>query len=317
MPAIGAYAPGKCILLGEHAVVYHRPAIAIPVQQVQAHAVVVARPTANPGDIRIEAPDIDLESDLDDLPRDHPITLAIHGAIRALGITVPPAFLLRVTSTIPLAAGLGSSAAVSVAMIRAVTTFLGNPLPPDHVSSLAYEVEKKQHGTPSGIDNTVIAFAKPIFFQRDQPFQILKVAEPLTLIIADSGYQSSTAEVVADVRQNWQKNPAHYEAIFDAIAALVNQARFVLENGPVAALGNLMNVNHEYLREIKVSNPELDHLVQTALNNGALGAKLSGGGRGGNIIALGTPDTAQTISQALLDAGAVRTIITTLEPQPE
>lgn len=314
MPAISAYAPGKCILLGEHAVVYHRPAIAIPVNQVKAHAVVVARPTANPGEIRIEAPDIDLEADIDDLPLDHPIVQTIHGVFRSLGVSSIPAFLLRVTSTIPVAAGLGSSAAVTVAISRAISTFLGKPLEVGDTSDLAYQIEKLHHGTPSGIDNTVIAYAQPIYFLRGHPFQTLNISEPFTLIIADSGIPSSTADVVADVALNWQKNPGHSEALFDAIGTLVNHARRVIEEGPISDLGSLMNSNHEYLRELKISCPELDHLVATARKAGAFGAKISGGGRGGNMIALVSPDSAMNIAEELSRAGAVRTILTRVEP---
>ncbi len=314
MPAIGAYAPGKCILLGEHSVVYHRPAIAIPVTQVHAHAVVNARPTAKPGEITIEAPDIDLQADMDDLPQGHPLVHAVKVVLQELTPIQVPAFLLRITSTIPIASGLGSSAAVSVAIIRAVSTFFGRPLPDSMVSELAFQVEKIQHGNPSGVDNAVIAFSRPIYYIRNQPLEHLKVAEPLSLVIANTGITTPTASVVSDVRSQWQKNLSHSEAIFDAIENLVNKARLLIENGPIDNLGSLMDANHEYLRDLNVSCPELDHLIASARSAGALGAKLSGGGRGGNMIALVKPDNAEYVSQSLIAHGAKSIIINTLEP---
>lgn len=312
MPAISSSAPGKCILLGEHSVVYHRPAIAIPVTQVRAHTVITPRPTAAPGEIRIQAPDIDMEADLDDLPSDHPLLRAVQVVLNELHPVQVPAFLLRITSTIPVAAGLGSSAAVSVSIIRAVSTFLGQPLPDEKVSDLAYQVEKLQHGNPSGVDNTVVSYAQPVVFQRGMPFEHLIIAQPFTLVIADSGKSSPTAQVVEDVRRQWEKSPSQYERIFDEIAALVNRAKTVLVRGPLLELGGLLSRNHEWLQQIKVSCPELDQLVSTALASGALGAKLSGGGRGGNVIALVIPQNAEDIAEALRSAGAVRTIITTV-----
>lgn len=315
MPAIGSYAPGKCILLGEHSVVYNRPAIAFPVTQLQAHAVVMPRPMIQSGEILVQAPDISLEADLDDLPSNHPLARAIHLTLAELQLIQIPAFLLRVTSTIPLAAGLGSSAAVSVAVIRAVSEFLGVRLSDEKVSHIAYKVEELHHGTPSGVDNAVIAYAQPVFYVRGHPIQYINISDPFTLIIANTGISSLTADAVADVRKLWQKNPAHTEKIFDSIASLVNLARHALEQGPASSLGPLLTQNHEYLREIKVSCPELDHLVKTALQAGALGAKLSGGGRGGNMIAIVEPQSADDVAQALRHAGATSTIITRVEPR--
>ncbi|MBN1148999.1 MAG: hypothetical protein JXA78_17205, partial [Anaerolineales bacterium] len=142
MPAIYATAPGKVILFGEHAVVYGRPAIAAPLNQLKARAAVSADPRAAPGTLRIQAPDVNLDALLDELPADHPLARAVSCVLAELGIQRPPACKLRITSSIPLAAGLGSGAAVSVAIIRALSAFLGRPLPAERVSALAYEVEK-------------------------------------------------------------------------------------------------------------------------------------------------------------------------------
>lgn len=313
MPAIAATAPGKIILFGEHAVVYGRPAIAAPVNQVKARAVVMAKPDAPAGEILLQAPDIGLQARLSDLPQKHPLAFTVRSVLAELGIARAPACIVRVTSTIPRAAGLGSGAAVSVATIRAFSTFLGHPLADVRVSALAYEVEKLHHGTPSGIDNTVVTYALPVFFQRDQPIEILQLPVPFTVVVGDTGIQCPTAISVGDVRRAWQAETAHYEALFDAVGEIVRQARVMIEDGVPEGLGELMNTNHIYLQQIGVSAPELDRLVQVAREAGASGAKISGGGRGGNMIALATPESAPTVAYALREAGAVRTIVTRVE----
>jgi mevalonate kinase len=311
MPAFSAYAPGKSILFGEHAAVYSRPALAIPIAQVRAH--VTIRPRIGANQTLLSAPNIGLEAELDQLPDDSPLALAVRLTLNAAGIAHPPAMHLHITSTIPRAAGLGSSAAVSIAIIRAVAGFLGLSLSTAQISDLAYQVEKVQHGNPSGVDNTVIAFEQPIYFLKGQPFQLLHVAEPFTLVIADSGISSSTAAVVGDVRHAWQQNPTRFEALFDAIGHITDQARIILQEGNPARLGPLMDENHALLQQMTVSCPELDLLVSKARQAGALGAKLSGGGRGGNLIALAPPDQAEAIAQALIEAGAVHSLITRIE----
>ena len=315
MPAISASAPGKIILFGEHSVVYGQPAIAVPVTQVQAKAIITARPDRPAGRVDLVAPNIGLEIFLKDLPEDHPLSFVVERVFQETAISRPPAMTIRITSTIPIAAGLGSGAAVSVAIIRTLSEFLGQPLPDDRVSNLAYEVEKLHHGTPSGIDNTVITFAMPVHFKRtskdgSQKVETFKVAEPFTIIIGDSGIPSPTAITVADVRLAWQADPKTFDDIFDSIGEIVIHGKRAIEQGDSDALGALMDQNHGMLVKMGVSSPELDNLVRAARQAGALGAKLSGGGRGGNMISLVRPTDADRVSEALMAAGATNTIIT-------
>ncbi|MDZ4158807.1 MAG: mevalonate kinase, partial [Anaerolineaceae bacterium] len=194
------------------------------------------------------------------------------------------------------------------------SAFLGHPLSDELVSELAYEIEKLYHLTPSGIDNTVITYARPIYFRRGHPVEFLDAAEPFTLVIADSGLKSLTREVVASVRQGWESDPKGYEARFEAITSITNTARQLMEQrGSLAHLGELLNENHNRLQALGVSCPELDQLVSAARKAGALGAKLSGAGRGGNMIALVSPDQATLVAAALKEAGAARTLITTVD----
>jgi mevalonate kinase len=310
MPALTASAPGKVILFGEHAVVYGKPAIAIPIIQVKAKATITANPRGAPGEVRIQAPDIKLDLQLAELKRTHPLAAAIQEVVSTLRVSHIPACTLRITSTIPIAAGLGSGAAVSVAIIRVLSSFLGKPLPDKRVSELAYEVEKLYHGTPSGIDNSVITYAKPVYYIKDQPIKTLTVRRPLTLVIGDTGIQSSTKESVSEVRKAWKAHKERYESYFDSIEAITISARQFIEMGAIEQLGPLMDANHGILRKIGVSSPELDTLIEAAHTAGAWGAKLCGGGCGGNMIALVTSSKAAAVAKALEAAGAVGTIIT-------
>jgi mevalonate kinase len=310
MPAIAASAPGKVILFGEHAVVYGHPAIAVPVDKVMARAAVQANPRGTSGEVRILAPAINLDSQLKDLPSENPLAFAVRGVLSRLGINRPPACEIRITSTIPIASGMGSGVAVSVAVIRAVSAFMGSPMPDNEVSELAYEVERIYHGTPSGIDNTVVTYAVPVYFARGRPLETLAVPAPFTVVIGDTGISSPTSIAVGDVRRAWQENTVQYEQWFTDIGEISQRARQCIEAGKPQELGSLMTQNHALLQQIGVSSPELDRLVEVAISAGASGAKLSGAGRGGNMIALAGSADASEISRALLEAGASHVIVT-------
>jgi mevalonate kinase len=314
VPAISASAPGKIILLGEHAVVYGQPAIAVPLDQVRAKAIIKAEPRSEPGEIRIQAPDIGLESSLGDLPAENPLAKTVRIVLTSLEIDRPPALTVRITSTIPQAAGLGSGTAVSVALIRALSGFLGHHLPNNDVSNLAFEVEKIYHGTPSGIDNTVITYDRPIYYQKPGMvgpiMDFLSVQHPFSIVIGDTGIPSLTAETVADVRKAWFADREGYEKLFSEVGEIVKSARNAIEKDRIENLGELMDANQALLEQLGVSSAALEDLVRAARSAGALGAKLSGGGRGGNMIALTTPENAPGVSQALREAGAVYTTTT-------
>jgi mevalonate kinase len=300
-------APGKIILFGEHAVVYGQPALAVPVTQVQA--TVTVRESDRPG-VWIDAPDIGLASEMNRLPPDDPLAAAVASAFSALGVTRPPPCRIAIHSSIPVASGMGSGAAVSVAVLRALSSFLGHPLNDEQVNQLTFEIEMLYHGTPSGIDNTVITYARPVYFVMGRPIETLRVATPFTVVIGDSGVASLTRDVVRDVRQAREAEPERFDRIFEAIGAVVRRARLAIESGDLQALGSLLDENHALLQQLTVSSPDLDRLVQAARSAGARGAKLSGGGRGGNMIALVGAESGQKISQALHLAGA-RQVITT------
>jgi mevalonate kinase len=310
---VKASAPGKVILFGEHAAVYGRPAVAVPVTQVRAEAEVV--PSTRPG-IWIDAADVGLSAELASLPSEQPIATLIHNLLFAWKIDPFPQLSIRISSTIPVASGLGSGAAVSVALIRALAAELKHPLTDEQVSAYAYEIERLHHGTPSGIDNTTVAYARPVYFIRNRPDEVLHVPEPFTIVIGHTGIPAPTRDSVAAVRQLWQSDPPTVDAVFDAIAAVAGMAREAIESGMWRHLGPLMNENHTLLQRLTVSSPELDCLVDAARRAGALGAKLSGGGRGGNMIALAPASGPHTVADAIDSAGAARVIVTTVQSPP-
>ena len=333
-------APGKIILFGEHAVVYGRPALAVPVTQV--HADVEVSDSSRAG-IWINAPDVNLHAEVNTLPSDHPIASVIHNLF-FLSRTSPspreaspkgtgrgvrgegrfPNLEINISSTIPVASGLGSGAAVTVALVRALSSHLNYSMTDEDVNAFAYDIEKLHHGTPSGIDNTVVTYAKPVYFVRQFPsplgrgvggegkVETFKAGKPFTIVIGDTGIPAPTKESVSDVRKLWEADKEKWESVFDKVGEISFSARRVIEEGWVKMLGQLMDENHALLKEMTVSLPELDQLVEAARKAGAWGAKMSGGGRGGNMIALVEKEKAEDVAFALISAGAKRTLITTI-----
>ncbi|HEY73364.1 MAG: mevalonate kinase [Chloroflexi bacterium] len=304
---IKSSAPGKIILFGEHAVVYERAAIAVPVTQVRATATVEPAPAGS--GLTLVASDLDRSVRLAVAPEGDPLAVAARLALAHLSAPEPDG-VLTINSTIPIASGMGSGAAVSTALVRGLAGFLGHALRPAEVSEIVFEVEKIHHGTPSGIDNTVVAYEQPVYFVRGRPVEQLAVGQPFTLLIADTGTPSPTGKIVAQVRWARQREPARYDALFDQIGDIADEARRAIESGDVDALGPLMDDNHELLIELGVSSPRLDDLVEAARFAGAMGAKLSGAGQGGNTIALVEDYLAEEVAEELRETGAVEVIRT-------
>lgn len=312
MPAISNSAPAKIILFGEHAVVYGRPAIAIPFWAVKASCNIFARPD-------LEEPQIEFVS----LDQAHLSPELQHNLADLMNYVVAivleyahtrnfPASQIRVGSTIPLGSGLGSSAAIAVAMIRACTEFLGLVLDQSEVNKLAYLSEIHTHGHPSGLDNTVITQGKPVYYVKDQIIQPIMLKGSRTFVVADTGIPGSTSDQVSRVNRMWKSTKSVVEEIFDSIGSIAEKAKAILSNDSDASIGELMTKNHELLQKLGVSSPQLDQLVNSAINAGANGAKMTGGGGGGNIITEVPPQLAKEIESKLIAAGAVRTWITKL-----
>jgi len=303
-------APGKVILFGEHAVVYGRPALAVPVAQVKAEAVIEP---ARPGEeLLLIAQDLGQEIHFNGAQPQDPLVVAARLTLAELGLTELPPWRVVVRSSIPIASGMGSGAAVSAAIARALANAAGQPLSPSALSSIVYQVEILHHGTPSGIDNSVICYEQPVYFVRGQAPNTFSIGRTFTLAIANTGIASPTRAAVADVRRAWEGETARFDALFDRIASIVEQAKAAIMGGVPEALGTLMDENHALLCEIGVSSPALDGLAEAARRAGASGAKLSGAGRGGNLIALVTAETQEAVVSTMRAAGAADVIVTTV-----
>ncbi|MCB0076943.1 MAG: mevalonate kinase [Anaerolineales bacterium] len=301
-------APAKLILFGEHAVVYDQPAIAVPMPSLKARAVAVTGRRG--GGVILHAETIGRHYLMDAVGESEPLAFTCRNVLRWLGIERQPDVDLHLMSDIPIASGLGSGAATAAAIARALARWLGYEFSPAQLSALVYRTEQLHHGTPSGIDNTVVAFEQPIWFRRHAPLETLPIGARLCLVVADSGESSPTRITVGEVRRQWQREPAQYEALFAAVGDVVQRARAALAAGDGATLGALMNENQQLLEAMGVSAPTNERLAEVARRAGALGAKLSGGGRGGNNVALVARGDAERVAEALRQAGARQLFVT-------
>ena len=296
-----ATAPAKVILFGEHAVVYGIPAIAAPVDSLRA----CARIKHSHQPLSISGVDLGntivySAADLDDT---RPLALLMRQVVKCLDLR-NPAGEVFLESSIPVSSGLGSSAAISAVVTRAIAALHDCRLSLDDLNQLVYETETIFHGTPSGIDNTVVVYEKPVYFVKGRRLETLDPIGEFNFLVADSGCPASTREAVDHVRSLYHRDKHNTEQILEDIRQIVDTARSCLQRGRLQRLGSLMIQNHRFLQRLGVSSAALDKLVDTALVAGAFGAKLSGGGMGGNMIALVDQSQLEYVKQALLGAGA-------------
>ena len=290
---------GKVVILGEHSVVYGRHAIAAPVPMVIRAMV----EDCDKG-IHLIIPRWGIEYELASTPQDR------RSFERPAGVMLDELGLggrsmrIEVFPDVPRSMGLGGSAAMAVAIVRALDKHFTLGLSDEEVNRLAFESEKVAHGNPSGLDNTLACYAKPLIYRPGDPplVEPLNIHEPIPAVIGMTGYEGLTAKTVGRVREAWKQDQALYERIFDQIDALVLRGVQAIQDGDVKLLGELMNICHGMLNALQVSTPELEQLVDIARENGALGAKLTGGGGGGSIIAV-CEDNQQQIVDAIRAAG--------------
>ncbi|HEY3320120.1 MAG TPA: mevalonate kinase [Planctomycetota bacterium] len=334
MKATTATAPAKLILLGEHAVVYGQPAIAVPLKQLCAEVTVTPTSPEEPVSVALE----DFEHHSGRMITDPAGGIwGTHFQIPAGINMVSPEFLasaeagpfirlfqlataddkvpdkgwrLQVRSRIPIGCGLGSSAAVCAAAFRAIHDAFDVACAPEQLAQHVYETERILHGTPSGIDNTVIALEQAIVFQRGAEIRLLQMpASEACLVVGYSGIHHKTREIVADVRKSWTADKATFDAIFEDVGQCAREGAQAIEAAEWPKLGQLMNRNQTLLERMGVSCEKLETLVQAARNAGALGAKLSGAGRGGCMVALAeNAEQAKRVQAAIEQAGATMCI---------
>ncbi len=275
-------AAGKVILLGEHGVVYGRHALAVPLPDAVHVRLTRAQALSH------------------DLPDDYVACL-----LDALGVTATD-WRIDVDCRLPLGKGLGSSAAIAVALARAFDARLGLGLDDARVNAIAFEVEKLAHGTPSGIDNTLATLARPMLFRNDGALQyeLLDLVQAPPLVIAWGAETGRTSEMVSAVRARYERARSHYDALFDEMDALGREGSELLSAGDWTALGSLMNICQGLLNAIGVSTPQLERMIALARHSGAAGAKLTGAGGGGAVVAL-CPGAVDEVGAALRRSGYV------------
>lgn len=274
---------GKIILLGEHAVVYGRHAIACPLP-LTMRAVVE---DADKG-MELIIPRWGIEYQLAKPPEQRRSFERAAGSIMdQLGLS-DRGLRIEVFPDVPRGMGLGGSAALAVAIVRALDIHYRLGLSDEEVNQLAFQSEQVAHGSPSGIDNTMATYGKPLIYRMGDPplVEPLNIPEPLSLVVAMTHTEGLTAKTVQTVREARERQPQLYEKIFDNIDALVLQAVTAVQENDQATLGELMNVCQGLLNALQVSTPEIERLIGIARRAGALGAKLTGGGGGGAVIAL-------------------------------
>ncbi|WP_449277243.1 mevalonate kinase [Leucobacter sp. GX24907] len=295
-------AHAKAILFGEHAVVYGAPAIAVPLHGLEVQVEMHATPDA---ETRIES-ELFAGSAAAAPALMGPVVAAARAALEMTG-DADEHVQLRIRSAIPHGRGLGSSAAVAAAVARAVADQHGVSLSSEALHRIVQRAESVAHGNPSGIDARAVAATGPIRFQSGE-VSAVSVGAPLTFVIADSGASGCTAEAVAGVRDLRSFDPGLVDDLIEQLSELTEASLDDLAAGSAEALGARMVEAHRLLGRLGVSTVDLDVLVAAATGAGAYGAKLTGGGLGGCVLALApSADDAERISLALRTAGAART----------
>lgn len=297
--AAGA-APGKVVLFGEHSVVYGRPAVAATLGL--GLGAVAERDPDGP---TLRVPAWGLETHPKDGKRRlDAIDRAFATAIEAAG-PLDERVGITVDGELPPGVGLGSSAAFAVSILRALAEWRGRPFSPAELLAAAEKVETVFHGTPSGLDHTVVASGGCLRFQggSEPPFKAIRLAQPVPVVVAWTAREGSTKAAVADLRVRVEAHPAVYERLFDTMGDLAEAGIAALERGDHAELGALFDIAHGCLNACGVSGPENEQMVRIARRAGALGAKLTGAGWGGAMLAVAAGDVAEAVVTALEEAG--------------
>jgi len=309
--SVTASAPAKVILFGEHFVVYGQPAIVLAINKrasVTAQLRRDERISINSVDLRVagifrkerfQAVKGGSKARLKLEPVRNAVQQVLEKAATKKGVD------MSIRSDIPIAAGLGSSAAVATSTVAAVSHLLGVELSRDDIFRMAYESERLVHGTPSGIDPAISTYGGALQFQRSRDFIDLKVQANIPLVIGNTKVERSTGELVAKVRQVKESFPSIVDLIIitGARTALLAVEALRMEN--LQTVGELMNINHALLSAVGVSHESLERLVYAARNGGAYGAKLTGGGGGGCMIALAEESRLKKVMTAIVRAGGM------------
>ncbi len=295
-----AYGHGKVILLGEHSVVHGRPALALSVGRG-------AEVTAAPSDgeqttLHIAPWNVEVDSG----PEPNEGREALQQALRvARGFYDDDReFALSAIMRLPSGAGMGSSAALGVAVLRAMDEARGLTRPEPEIFERSLSWERVFHGNPSGVDNAMATYGGVALFKKGQALTRIVPRHPIKLVVAYSGSSSSTKAMVDWVAHQYEREPERIGQQFDAVAAIVTNGKLALEQGDLKGLGQLMTMNQRLLAGLMLSTSALEEMIAAALAAGALGAKVTGAGGGGCMIALVEGEREQqAVAEALEQLG--------------
>lgn len=300
---------GKAILFNEHFVVYGIPSI---VSAIGNYTTAKIEPANQPGFILADKRPATPKYKEDKLSQQKE---SFELMFRKMGLDLTDQGIsITLEGNLYAASGIGASAASCVAVARALAEYFEMNLSDDEINEIAYEGEKGYHGTPSGVDNTASTYGGLIWFQKGEKNIIDRIAlsSPVEIVIGNTGKVTDTKIAVEGVRKRKESNPKKYEEVFDRAENIAYLAKRAIHDGSLQDVGKLMNENHKLLQQIEVSSRELDFLVSVARESGAYGAKLTGGGLGGNMIAL-TPgkDLQNKVATAIEKEGfqTVKTVI--------
>lgn len=302
---------GKIILMGEHAVVYGEPSIALPFPAVEMTAAV----KKTNGPILIDCSFYHgIEEQMPEMLES--LKTAIRSALTSLNRPYEN-LSITIQSSIPAERGMGSSAAVAVAVTRAIYNYFQEELPQEKLLDLVHISEQVAHGNPSGLDAAMTSGNEPLFYRKGDPFTSFTLNMDAWLVVGDTGKTGQTRDAVGSIAAKLD-TPEKRETLerIRHLGELADLAKEALQKNQPLVLGKAMDKAHALLSELDVSSVELDQLVTAARKAGALGAKLTGGGRGGCMIALaGSKEDAEKIQKSLEEAGAIRTWITSFQQE--
>ncbi len=290
----------KIILMGEHSVVYGQPAIALPLPSVQLSVTLSSRQD-NQRIIKSRY----YHGSLENLPSSMIGIKKLIDTLSARFNDHETGWDLKIESQLPAERGMGSSAASAIAIIRAFFDYYDELLDRTLLLQLADVEEQITHRSPSGLDAATVSSDKPLFYVKGRIGVPIEMNLDASLVIADTGKKGATKEAILAVKDELKNNNEKAEGHIKHLGELVNQTKDYLTQNDIVKLGDALNFAQTDLAALNVSDPSLDHLIHVARDNGALGAKLTGGGRGGCMIALmQTAMGARRLASILKENGA-------------